>query len=145
MAKRRSWWWKLALALVAVALIAAGVVVFVRSRGPSPSLEEFCSRMALAQELDTSFARLDVDEIERQVGSLRAASRVAPAEIAPQVREVLALTEVVAAAVANNPAEPAAAVSQALRDRREQLPAVAEAGQAVESYTAANCGIQLGS
>ncbi len=144
MAKRMSWLWKLALAVVLVALVAFAAFLFVRSRAPSPSAEAFCSRMALAQDLDTSFARLDVEAIERQVASLKAAAEVAPKEIAAQVEEVLTLTEVVAEAVADNPAEPAAAVSQALRDRRDQLPEVARSGQVVEDYTVATCGIELG-
>lgn len=145
MARLRTWGWKVGLAVALIVVVAVGTTLFIRSRAPSPSPEAFCSQLAEAEGLETSFARLDVQAIERQVASLRAASQVAPDQVATQVRTVLALTVVVADAVAENPSDPASAVTQVLRDRRDQLPGVAAAGQVVEDYAASTCGIQLGS
>jgi DNA-binding Lrp family transcriptional regulator len=129
--------------IVAAAAVAGAVVVVACERGTERSVEAFCTEIEQAKDLDQALATLDAEQLSPSVEALRRASRVAPVEIEPDVDAVLALTEVLATTIATARTDKPEALEQALREHAGELASVEAAGQRVQDYTNANCGIRL--
>lgn len=129
------------IVVVLVAAVGAGAWTW-RNRAPERSVAAFCDDMAEAQHLDDALAIQDVALITEQSDALDAAVEVAPVEIEADVETLAALTRTLAEAV-RTADDPVAALDAALRANQEQLIATEPAGQAVQTYVAANCGIDL--
>jgi hypothetical protein len=136
--------WPLLLAVVG-GLAAVAAMIAACERPAQPSVENYCREITAAEGLDESLANFDPDALVPQVAALRRASKVAPSDIAPQVNTVLSLTSTLQATIETARTDQAAAMEEALRQHADDLPAVTDAGRAVEAYTSANCGIALNS
>lgn len=141
---RRLGHWPLFIAAMA-ALVLTGAAVAACERPPEPSVEAYCREIANAEGLDQSLASFDPNALAPQIAALRKASKVAPAEIAPQVNTLLDLATALQTTIDTARTDQAAAMEQTLRDHAGELAAVTDAGRAVESYTRDNCGIELNS
>jgi hypothetical protein len=141
---RRLGHWPLFLAAI-TALVLTGAAVAACERPPEPSVDAYCRDIANAEGLDESLADFDPDTLAPRVAALRKASKVAPADIAPQVRTLLDLATALQTTIDTARTDQAAAMEQTLRDHADELDAVTEAGQTVEAYTRDNCGIELNS
>ena len=129
--------------LVVTAVVAVGLVLWVR-RGPDRSAEALCDQLGEARELDQAFLTLDPATLGPRAEALDDAAAVAPSDIEPQVQALADFVTEVVAAIDDAGGDRQAALTQALADRQEQVPTVEAAGQAVQSWSAANCGVPLG-
>lgn len=128
---------------VAVVAVAGAVVAVTAQRQPERSIEAFCSEIHDARDLDQVLASMDAGRLEPAVAALERATGVAPDEIGPDLDTVLALTTTLQHTIETSPTDKATALEQALRDHAGELAAVEAAGQRVQVYTDANCGIDL--
>ncbi len=133
----------IAAVLLVVVGAGAGAFFFVQSRGETASIPVFCERLALAQDLDSSFASLDPTTLGPQTGALQRALRVAPAEIKPQLTTLTIFVEQLSEAVRTAPTNKRDALTQALADRQDEIDGISVAGRAVQDWSLANCGIAL--
>jgi predicted RNA-binding Zn ribbon-like protein len=129
--------------VVALCAVVAAVFVVSCERSPERSLEAYCAQMQGARELDQAMATLDADRLTPGVDALRRASRVAPEEIAPQIATVLELTATLQQTMQTARTDKPEALEAALRENDDNLPAVEEAGRAVQDFTSRHCGIDL--
>jgi hypothetical protein len=132
------------LAVVVVAAVAVGAVLFVRSRQVERSTEALCAELTAAQDLDQSFTTLDPTTLDPQVTALRKAAEVAPSDIAPSVDTLAEFVGELADAVDDAGGDPTEALTTALEARQDRVDAVTAAGSAVQAWAAANCGLDLG-
>ena len=129
--------------LLFVVVAGAGAFIYVQTRAETASVPVFCERLALAQDLDKSFASLDPTTLGPQTGALQRALRVAPAEIKPQLARLTLFVEQLSDAVRAAPTNKRAALTQALADRQGEIDEISAAGRAVQDWSWANCGIAL--
>lgn len=132
------------LALVVVAAVAVGAGLFVRSRQVERSTAALCEQLTAAQDLDQSFTTLDPTTLDPQVKALRQAAQVAPSDIAPSVDTLADFVGELAGAVDDAGGDPADALTAALEARQDRVDTVTAAGNAVQAWAAANCGLDLG-
>lgn len=129
------------IVVVLVAAVGAGAWTW-RNRAPERSVTAFCDKMTAAQDLDDALAVQDVTLITQQSKALDAAVEVAPIDIQPDVERLASLTRTLATAVGTAD-DPVAALDASLRANQAELAAAEPSGRAVQTYVAANCGIDL--
>lgn len=128
----------------AAVLASAGIVLVVACTSePSRSTEAFCKKMESARPLDERLAELDPTQVRPEYDALRAAQKVAPPEIEPQVATITAFAGVLVDALDGARGGGTATIEEALRTHQDELADVAAAGKAIESYTRDNCGLEL--
>jgi hypothetical protein len=132
------------LAGVLVSIIAVATVIAIRDQPPERSVGAFCEQVTDAIGLDESLASFDPARFSPKIDALERAARTAPPEIAAPVDTVLGLTLAVEDAVHAAGGDPTPTIEQALRDREADMPAVVDAGRALERYVADRCGFGLG-
>jgi len=132
-----------ALAIVVVAVVAIGVVAFVRSRRIERSVDALCQQLTAAQDLDQSFTTLDPATLDPQVKSLAKAKAVAPDDIKASVDTLADFVSGLAKTVNAAQTDRSTALADALEARQDQVDSVTAAGKAVQQWAQANCGLAL--
>jgi hypothetical protein len=133
---------RLGSGLVAVVLVAAAVVLFVRRPGEPRSAKAFCSRITAAKDLSSVLASGDAAQIRAAVATFDRAAAVAPKEIEPQVDVMAHYADGLVRALSGT-GDPDRALANAVRAQEDQIPKVELAGLAVSSYTQSTCGLTL--
>ena len=133
----------LALVVLVVAAGAVAAVLVVRSRQAERSAEELCARLTEAQDLEQSLTTLDPATLDPQVRALRRAAQVAPADIEGPVSTLSSFVGALAAEVDAAPGDRDEALTAALEARQDEVDEVTAAGEAVQAWAAANCGLDL--
>ena len=131
-----------AIAVLVVVVVATGFTV-VQVRKVDRTAEALCDRLTEAQDLDQSLATLDPATLDPRVAALARAKAVAPADISAQVATLADFVDDVANQVDDTTSDRDAALSEALANRQDQIDAVTAAGQAVQAWAQANCGLSL--
>lgn len=131
------------VAVLVVAVVAVGGVLFVRSRQVERSIEALCTQLAAAQDLDQAFTTLDPDTLEPQVKALGKAREVAPADIEPSVATLAGFVGGVADAVDGAEGDRRQALTTALEARQTDIDEITVAGIAVQQWAQVNCGLAL--
>ncbi|HEY6530802.1 MAG TPA: hypothetical protein VIY72_00765 [Acidimicrobiales bacterium] len=132
-----------AAVVVLVVVVVAVVVVVVRVRTVERSAEALCERLTEAQDLDQSLTTLDPATLDPQLAALERAKEVAPEDIQAQITALADFVDGVANEVEGATGDPDDALSAALAERQDQIDAVTAAGQAVQAWAQANCGLSL--
>jgi hypothetical protein len=130
-----------AVALVAV-LGASGC-----SDGPGRSVEALCERLGAVAGLDEALAQGDLGVLAEQAASLRDAVEVAPEDVEPALEQLATTVEQVSATAATAGGDPRDAVQDGLDGALPRDPggtgSLTGAGEAVEGWARANCGLDL--
>lgn len=129
------------LVIAVVSVAGFGVWLWI-NRPPERSVEAFCAQMTQAKTLDDALALSDPDQIAAQSEALSQAAEVAPDDIRGDVEVLAALVGDLDAAVAAS-TDPSQALDDALRANQAALIASEPAGEAVQSYVASNCDLEL--
>jgi len=132
-----------AVAVVVVAALVVGGVLFARSRQVTRSVAALCTELGAAQDLDQAFTTLDPATLDPQVKALDEARQVAPADIEPSVATLARFVGDVADAVDSADADRQAALADALEARQGDIDAITAAGTSVQQWAEANCGLAL--
>lgn len=128
---------------LAIAIALAFGAVAACSSEPDRSVTAFCAQIKTVEHFNTVLESGDQQAIERQLDQLRQVQRVSPAEIETQVGLLVSVTDDVARTLATTH-DPSAAANEVAHRRPEDLAAVRDAGNAVETYALTNCGVALG-
>jgi hypothetical protein len=102
-----------------------------------------CEQLGSITSLSSSLVTLDPTTLGPQVAELQRATAVAPADISSPLTELASFVQEIADAVRASPVDKKAALTAALAERQDRVDEVTAAGQAVESWTIANCGVPL--
>jgi len=133
--------------LVAVTLIvlaiAGGTVWALKDKPQVRSAEKLCTQLGAVTALSSSLVTLDPTTLGPQVAELERAKAVAPADIDSQLTVLADFVQEIAEAVRASPVDKKAALTAALAERQGRVDEVTAAGQAVESWSIANCGVPL--
>ena len=135
--------------VIAIAVIIIGGVVAAtivsHSREPVRSIAGTCGHLAAAKDLDRSLTSLDPDTLRERLRALDAAVTTAPADIEPQITALDRFVNDLLAQVDQAASQDRrTALADALAARADQIDAITSAGGSVQSWAAANCGIELG-
>jgi hypothetical protein len=131
-----------AVAVVVIAAVAT-VVIVVQARRVERSTDALCDRLTEAQDLDQSFTTLDPATLDPQLAALERAKAVAPDDISGPITTLADFVDGVANDVEQSTDDRDQALAAALADRQDQVDAVTAAGQQVQSWAQANCGLTL--
>lgn len=136
-------------AVAAVGIVVVGAVVgttfAIRAREPQRSVSTVCADLEQAKDLDRALTSLDPETLEVRLGALRAAVRTAPADIEPQIAALAGFVSDIVEEVDRAPdSERRSALADAISARSSEIDAITAAGDAVETWTAENCGLDLG-
>jgi hypothetical protein len=133
--------------LVAVTLIVlaivGGTVWALKDKPQVRSAEKLCTQLGAVTALSSSLVTLDPTTLGPQVAELERAKAVAPADIDSQLTVLADFVQEIAEAVRASPVDKKAALTAALAERQGRVDEVTAAGQAVESWSIANCGVPL--
>ena len=129
------------MGLVVALAVSAGAC----SSEPERSVRALCEQLTLAQGLDEALATVDATGLVAASTALERAADVAPLDIEPQVAVIADTTAVLVATVDTAGGDRRDALQEALRAREAEAAAVTAAGEAVATWSAANCGLDLGS
>ena len=133
----------LLVAVLAVAAIAVGAVVFVRARQVERSVEGLCTQLTAAQDLDQALTTLDPATLEPQVEALTKAEAVAPDDIKASVATLADFVAGVTRTVSTATGDRQAALADALEARQSEVDTATAAGNAVQQWASVNCGLSL--
>jgi len=131
-----------AVTLVVIA-IAGGTVWALKDKPQVRSAEKLCTQLGAVTALSSSLVTLDPTTLGPQVAELERAKAVAPADIDSQLTVLADFVQEIAEAVQASPVDKKAALTAALAERQGRVDEVTAAGQAVESWSIANCGVPL--
>ncbi len=115
------------------------------SSDPERSAPALCEQLALAEGLDEALATADVAALTEDEAALRRAAEVAPLDIEAQVVVIADTTAVLVATIDTAAGDRREALQEALRAQEAEVAEVTAAGNAVAAWSAANCGLDLGS
>lgn len=135
-------WRAIVIVIAVLAALGVGGVWLWRTQQHSTSAA--CDRLGELADLDAVLASGDLPQLAAQRQRLRAASEVAPDEIAPALLLLAEITDDLARTMGTT-RDPAQATAEVATRRREQLADIEAAGSRVEAYGLANCGVTLGS
>lgn len=130
------------VALIAIT-IAISVVAYMQLRGPTRSIEAFCREMEAARTLDAALESLDPTALEPPFSALRAALKVAPNEIEPQMAILTDYTSKLIEVINAAPDDPVSATTAWFDTQGSEVHKVTEAGAKVQDFTRTNCGFEL--
>ena len=133
----------LVIVVLVVAGIAGGTIWTLKNKPETRSAEKLCAQLGSVTSLSSSLVTLDPTTLGPQVAELQRATAVAPTDIKAQLTVLAAFVQEIADAVRASPVDKKAALTSALADRQERVDEVTAAGQAVESWSLANCGVPL--
>jgi predicted PurR-regulated permease PerM len=131
------------LAILVVAAVAVGAVLFVRSRQVTRSVEGLCTQLGAAQDLDQALTTLDPTTLEPQVQALSRAKAVAPDDIKASVVTLADFVASVTDTVSTADGDREQALVDALAARQTDVDAATAAGTAVQQWAQVNCGLSL--
>lgn len=131
------------VAVLAVAAIAVGAVLFVRARRVERSVEGLCTELTAAQDLDQALTTLDPATLEPQVQALTKAKAVAPDDIKASVETLADFVAGVTQTVSTATGDRQIALADALEARQDEVDTATAAGTAVQQWASVNCGLSL--
>lgn len=131
-----------AVTLVVIA-IAGGTVWALKDKPQVRSAEKLCTQLGAVTALSSSLVTLDPTTLGPQVAELERAKEVAPTDIDSQLTVLADFVQEIAEAVRASPVDKKTALTAALAERQGRVDEVTAAGQAVESWSIANCGVPL--
>ena len=133
----------LVAATLVVIAIAGGTVWTLKDKPQVRSAEKLCTQLEAVTALSSSLVTLDPTTLGPQVAELERATAVAPADIDSQLTVLADFVQEIAEEVRASPVDKKAALTAALAERQSRVDEVTAAGQAVESWSIANCGVPL--
>lgn len=136
-------WRRTAAAAAVVGALAAGTVAAGCSREPARTVAALCQRLDAAQGLDEALGTADPTTLDARAADLRAAVKVAPPDIEPQLATLSGAVDAVASSVDTATGDRRQAALAALGARQGDVGALASAGAAVSAWSVANCGLDL--
>jgi hypothetical protein len=138
---------RIVAAAAAVLLIAVLVAFLVADRSSTArSPEAFCKRIPDVSAISDAVATGNASEIESAASRLRRASKVAPPEIEGSMQALVTYADGLSASVADAGDDSGAidaALADAVRRQQDQIAVVEAAGDAVQYYAQAICGVDL--
>jgi hypothetical protein len=129
--------------LAACCCVVAGLAAACSDDAPQRSVAGFCDAAAELEDVESLVASLDHADVAAAAEAFDHLADVAPDEVRADAEVLRDAIASLADAMEVAPADPEAAVEEALRDPVLSQAAVEVAGEAVEGYAAANCGIDL--
>lgn len=131
--------------LLAVTLAVVGYLLIggCQRQGPTRSVEAYCRQVGSLSALDQALGDLDPGAVNRALPALDELERAAPTEIEPQVKIISDTTHSLADAVKQAPSDDGKALDAVWRAKQADVARIQQAGKAVETYTAANCKVEL--
>ena len=133
--------WALPIAFVLTLALSAGAC----SSDPERSAPALCEQLALAQGLDEALATADATRLVATSAALERAVDVAPLDIEPQVVVIADTTAALVVTVDAAEGDRRDALQEALRAREAEVATITAAGDAIATWSAANCGLDLDS